>query len=95
MTDPAESAVNGPEQHKVDIGNNPALIALYGLGGSAAGLGLLTVIISSALLPAALDPTGALAWQSLGSATTAFGFTGLIAAMVAHAVNWQIGRISR
>ena len=81
-------------RHRVDIGNNMALVGLYVAGIGALVLGLVTLGISSALVGSASDPSNALVWQTLGALTTNAGGLLFTGALVAHAVNWQIGRSS-
>jgi hypothetical protein len=81
--------------HKADIGNNLALVTLYGLAIGALIVGVMIVGFASAQVNESYDPSGALAWQAIGAALLNAGFLLVTGALVAHAVNWQIGRSAK
>ncbi len=80
------------EHHIAEVGNNLALVSLYLVGGGGTGLGILVFGIATAMADSAYDPSGALAWQGAGGFLVGVGVFFLAGALVAHAINWQIGR---
>lgn len=96
MTDePLETgAAAEPEanKHKVDIGNNPALFALYVLGSIGIVLGVVIAAIAAGYAVTEYDPTDATRWGAIGGSFANGGVILFALALGAHAVNWQIGR---
>ena len=80
-------------KHHVDVGNNPALSVLYGLGGVLLGAGLLILAIATGLASSISGPGDSPAWQALGGLATSAGGLLVTGGLVSHAINWQIGRI--
>lgn len=78
--------------HRVDIGNNPPLVSLYALGGLGLVIGNLIVFFVPASTGNSSDATGNLIWSVLGNGLVTGGLMFLTGALVAHAINWQIGR---
>jgi hypothetical protein len=88
----AESRETPANQHKVDIGNNPALTWLYIGGIVGIVVGVIVFVAAGNQIQDAYDPSGALAWQGLGGLLTNVGGLFLFGALVVHGINWQIGR---
>ncbi len=81
--------------HETHVAGNAPLRTLYLLGGIALGVGLLIVGIATYQAGNAYDPTTALGWQALGGLLANAGGVLLVAALMVHAINWQIGLSAR
>ena len=79
-------------KHAVEVGENTALNALYVIGGLGIALGVLVLGLASHSVTVDSDPSGALAWQAIGGLVLNFSGLTFIGGLVAHAINWQIGR---
>lgn len=80
------------QKHRTDVGNNIPLVWLYALAIIGLGLGVVISAISTYQADVSYDPTGALLWQGIGVQLMNGGTIFLVGGMVAHAINWQVGR---
>ena len=79
-------------KHKVDVGNNLPLAWLYVLGVTGLVIGNIVVAITTAVATSASDPSVSLVWMAIGSGLANGGLLFFVGALVAHSINWQIGR---
>ena len=81
--------------HEAHVLGNGPLTTLYVLGGIALGVGLVILAFASSQVDKAYDPSTALGWQAFGGLLTNAGGLLLVAALMVHAINWQIGLSAR
>lgn len=90
MTDaPQDTPAN---KHKVDVGNNMPLVSLYILGGAGLVSGNIIVAVTTAGATSTAAASGSLFWMTIGNGLANGGLLFFAGALVAHAINWQIGR---
>ncbi|MEP6482591.1 MAG: hypothetical protein ABJA94_11350 [Rhodoglobus sp.] len=90
MTDaPQDTPAN---KHKVDVGNNMPLASLYILGAAGLVIGNIIVAITAAVATSSAGASGSLFWATIGNGLANGGLLFFVGALVAHAINWQIGR---
>lgn len=89
---PARAKARLQGLHQVEVKDNPVLGALYTIGLILVGLGLIVVFVAFSKSISAFNTSGSYAWIALGAAAANLGGLMLVGGLVAHAINWKIGR---